>query len=61
MKDLTDCELWRGTRMGNPVFIMGPVIHPQANQFIHSMFCFLQIFLGCSNCKVFGCVCSTTD
>lgn len=35
MEDLTDYELWRGTRMGNPVFIMGPVIHPQANQLIY--------------------------
>jgi len=35
MKELTDYELWRGTRMGNPVFIMGPVIHPQANQVIY--------------------------
>ena len=25
------------------------------------MFSFLQIFLGCLNCKVFGCVYSTTD
>lgn len=36
MKALTDYELWSGTRMRNPVLIMGPIIHPQAKHLIYA-------------------------
>lgn len=44
MKDLTGYELQRGTRMGNPVFITGPIAHPRATRLIYPHVFFLTDF-----------------